>query len=144
MTRVEANKAIARQVIEEIWNRRNQDAIDMLYAADYMARDIAPSINPGGDGYKQWVSDALRTFPDAIITLEEMVQGRTAISGSPLWAGGAAGHEPRRQAGRHRHAHLRGPDQGELGSYQNRAPFAADPPHPLTAGMHPRWKCGTN
>jgi len=73
MTRVEANKAIARQAIEEIWDRRNQDAIDMLYAADYMARDIAPSINPGREGYKQWVSDALRTFPDAFLTLEEMV-----------------------------------------------------------------------
>jgi hypothetical protein len=34
MSRVEANKKIARRAIEEIWNRRNQDAIDRLYAAD--------------------------------------------------------------------------------------------------------------
>lgn len=73
MTLVEANKAIARRAIEEIWNRRNQDAIDILCAADYATRDMAPGINPGREGYRQWVSDALRTFPDAFLTIEDMV-----------------------------------------------------------------------
>jgi hypothetical protein len=38
-----------------------------------VTRDIAPSINPGRKGYKQWVSDALRSAPDALLTIEEMV-----------------------------------------------------------------------
>jgi predicted ester cyclase len=73
MIRAEANKAIARQAIEEVWNRRNLDSIDVLYAVDYVNHDVGSDLSPSRDGYRQWVCSALGDFPDAHLTIEDMV-----------------------------------------------------------------------
>jgi steroid delta-isomerase-like uncharacterized protein len=70
---VEPNKAIVRRLFE-IWNTGNLDAIEELYAADYVAdcRPHAPRRH-GYDAIKGMVQRAHIAFPDFHEELEEMI-----------------------------------------------------------------------
>ena len=70
---VERNKAIVR-LLFEVWNTGNLDAIDELYAADYVAdyRPYAP-LRQGHDAIKDMIQRAHVAFPDFHEELEEMV-----------------------------------------------------------------------
>jgi hypothetical protein len=62
------NKALARRILEEVWNKGNLAAIDQLYAPTYV--DHAPA-NPGvqgRDGVRQLVTMYRRAFPDLQFT----------------------------------------------------------------------------
>ena len=69
----EANKAIVRRVFEEVFNQRNLDLVDEIFAADYVLH--APP-NPdirGKEGFKQFVTTTFTAFPDGQYTVEDMV-----------------------------------------------------------------------
>jgi steroid delta-isomerase-like uncharacterized protein len=70
---VERNKAIVPRLFEA-WNTGNLDAIEELYAADYVAdyRPYAP-LRRGHDAIKGMVQRAHVAFPDYHEELEEMV-----------------------------------------------------------------------
>jgi predicted ester cyclase len=91
---VEANKAIVRRLFE-VWNSGKLDAIEELYAPDYVAdyRPYAPLIR-GHAGIKGMVQRAFAAFPDYHEELEqlvaegEMVAVRLTITGTHLgWWG---------------------------------------------------------
>jgi steroid delta-isomerase-like uncharacterized protein len=71
---VERNKAIVRRLFNEVWNAGTLDAIEELYAADYVAdyRPYAP-LRRGHDAIKGMVQRAHAAFPDYHEELEEMV-----------------------------------------------------------------------
>jgi steroid delta-isomerase-like uncharacterized protein len=59
----EVNRALARRIVEEMWNTRNLDVIDEIYA-------------PSSDGHedtKQFVSAYLAAFPDLHITIVDQI-----------------------------------------------------------------------
>jgi SnoaL-like domain len=83
MMSVERNKAIVRRLFE-VWNTGNLDAIEELYAADYVAdyRPYAP-LRHGYDAIKGMVQRAHVAFPDYHEELEEMIAGRPFFSITP-------------------------------------------------------------
>lgn len=71
---IERNKAIVRRLFDEVWNSGRPDAIEELYAADYVAdyRPYAP-LRHGHDAIKAMVERAHIAFPDYHEELEEMI-----------------------------------------------------------------------
>ncbi len=71
---IERNKAVVRRLFDEVWNTGTLDAIEELYATDYVAdyRPYAP-LRRGHDAIKGMVQRAHAAFPDYHEELEEMV-----------------------------------------------------------------------
>jgi steroid delta-isomerase-like uncharacterized protein len=70
---VERNKGTVRRIFE-VWNSGNVDAVEELYAADFIAdyRPYAP-LRHGHDGIRGMVRRTHVAFPDYHVELEEMV-----------------------------------------------------------------------
>src|SRR5690242_15925481 len=65
----EANKAIARRDLEEVWGDGNLATVDELYASDVIDHNPLPGQAPGREGVKQVVAMVSRAFPgEATIT----------------------------------------------------------------------------
>ena len=60
----EANKVLARRIIEEMWNTRNLKVVDDVYAAEF---------GGGHEATKQFVSANLAAFPDLQITIQDQI-----------------------------------------------------------------------
>ncbi len=73
MKTIEASKTVARRAIEEIWNQHNLDAIDVLYAANYVTRDLGASAVPNREGFKQLVRQAIATAPNVRVSVDLML-----------------------------------------------------------------------
>jgi predicted ester cyclase len=79
----EENKAIARRSIEELWNRRNVDVIDELFAEDY--HDPMAT-----KGLRQW-KDALSAFLteaplDLNVTIEDQIAEGEKVATRYTWS----------------------------------------------------------
>ena len=61
---IEANKALARRIVDEMWNTRNLNVIDEVYA---------PQFGGGHAAAKQFVEANLAAFPDLQITIQDQV-----------------------------------------------------------------------
>jgi steroid delta-isomerase-like uncharacterized protein len=61
----------SRRIFEDVWNRKNLDAIDDLIAADYVHHDPNSPPANGIDGYKQFVDQYMKAFPDAHFTIHD-------------------------------------------------------------------------
>jgi predicted ester cyclase len=67
----EANKALARRVIEELFTKHNVALIDELFP-DCVYR--SPSVTElRGAGYRQFLTQVLAAFPDGRWTVEDQV-----------------------------------------------------------------------
>jgi predicted ester cyclase len=67
----EANKALARRVIEELFTKHNVELIDEFFP-DCVYR--APAVGElSGEGYKQFLTQVLAAFPDGRWTVEDQV-----------------------------------------------------------------------
>ncbi len=69
---VEENKAIVRQ-IEEAWNSGKLDALDNLFAPNFVARNAVPGLPPGIAGAKMAHQTSLQSYPDRQTTIEDMI-----------------------------------------------------------------------
>lgn len=68
------NKALARRVIEEIWNKGNLAVADQAIGANYVSHDPAdPNPGRGPQAMKQQVTMYLTAFPDLQFTIDEML-----------------------------------------------------------------------
>ncbi len=70
---VEDNKALIREIIEEIWNRGNLAAVDRYFAPDYVDHTPFPGQGPGPEGYRQVVTAIRDAFPDLYLTLGDIL-----------------------------------------------------------------------
>jgi steroid delta-isomerase-like uncharacterized protein len=68
------NKTIARRALEEIWGGGSLDAVDELFADDYVV-DTGGGMEPlrGPEGVKQFVGAFRGAFPDQSITIEQQI-----------------------------------------------------------------------
>lgn len=67
----EENKALIRQMNREVWEKGNLDFLQKVIHPDYMNRTAPPDRPRGPDGFRPV---AIReAFPDAILTVEDMV-----------------------------------------------------------------------
>ena len=68
----EENKTLVREVIEEVWNRGDLEAVDRYFADDYVDHAPLPGQAPGPEGYRAAVSAIREAFPDLHLTLEDI------------------------------------------------------------------------
>ena len=75
----EANKAIARRLMEEVWTQGNLSLVDQLISANYTHHDTStPDFGPGPDGEKKRVTLYRSAFPDLQFTVEDVIaEGHT-------------------------------------------------------------------
>ena len=83
------HKALSRQILEEVWNQQNLDAVDKLIAADFVHHDSQSPLGVRGvEAYKHFVKHYLSAFPDCHFTVEDqiaegsMVATRWTVSGT--------------------------------------------------------------
>lgn len=69
----EENKALARRVVEEVWNRGNVAVVDETFASDYTEHNPRPGQEVGIDGYKSGVSMMRTAFPDLHLDLQDII-----------------------------------------------------------------------
>jgi steroid delta-isomerase-like uncharacterized protein len=70
----EENKALARRVLEEMFNKGNLDVANELLASDYVDHDPAmPEDIHGPEGFKQYVSGYRSAFSDLHLTFEDQI-----------------------------------------------------------------------
>jgi steroid delta-isomerase-like uncharacterized protein len=73
-------KNVNHRIFEEVWNQRNRDAIDQLITTDYVHHDgYAIQVEPGIDGYKQFVSIYLNAFSDLHFAIEDEISAGDKI-----------------------------------------------------------------
>ena len=60
----EANKALARRIVEEMWNTKNLKVVDEVYS---------PEFGGGHEATKQFVTANLSAFPDLHNTIEDQI-----------------------------------------------------------------------
>lgn len=78
---LEKNKAIARRLVEEVWNKGDLAVADEIldislrdWDAARMNRDQTnPEAGQGAEGFKQLVTLFRTAFPDAHLTIEDMI-----------------------------------------------------------------------
>jgi steroid delta-isomerase-like uncharacterized protein len=63
-------KATHRRVVEEIWNKKNLDAIGEMISSDYVNHSDGVS---GHEEYRGWVTMYITAFPDLHLTIEDQV-----------------------------------------------------------------------
>ena len=96
----EHNKAIVRQFIEELWNNRNLDIADKIFAADCVTHQLRSGAEVATaprspELVKKHVTEWLIGFPDLRFTIEHMiaeaeqVAARTVMHGTHtgVWLG---------------------------------------------------------
>lgn len=84
---LEANKSIARRLVEEVWNKGNLKIADELLAADLRDWDAArlsydpsdPEAGQGLEGFKELVKMFRNAFPDVYLTIDDMIAERDRV-----------------------------------------------------------------
>ena len=69
----EANKAVVRRIVEEVWNGKKHDMIDEFYAADFVNVDPNSPEVKNLEQFKQWAAAFNTGFPDEQVTIVDMV-----------------------------------------------------------------------
>ena len=86
-TSLEANKAIARRVFEEGFNRRNQAALDEAYAPDYVDYGTWARKMPGPAGMPITTDEFHDLFPDLFVTVDGMIAEEDLVAAQVTWRG---------------------------------------------------------
>jgi steroid delta-isomerase-like uncharacterized protein len=69
----EANKALMRRELEEVWNKHNPDAVDEIYAPGFVNHSAPPGMPNDREGFKAFVGINLGAFPDVKVTSDSLV-----------------------------------------------------------------------
>jgi steroid delta-isomerase-like uncharacterized protein len=91
---IEQNKALARQMVEEIFNRGNIDSADEFLAPNFAEREELPAGLPRGrEGVKQLTTMWRGAFPDLKATIEDIVAEGDKVVIRQTWSGTHTGGE---------------------------------------------------
>jgi steroid delta-isomerase-like uncharacterized protein len=68
------NKAIARYLTEEVFNKGNLEAVDEVISSDFTHHDPnTREFSSGPMGYKKFIQSYRKAFPDLEITIEQQI-----------------------------------------------------------------------
>lgn len=70
---VDRNKAVIRRFVEEVQNQRNWDVYDELNDPSFVNLSSPPGIPSDREGGKMYLGGMLAAFPDARITIDDMI-----------------------------------------------------------------------
>ena len=88
-TATEVNKAIVRRYVEEVWTKRNIDALEEVYPSP----DLVEQYGPTGQGLpslgdaKEYVRKVQAAFPDLSVTIEDMIAEEDRVAVRTTWRG---------------------------------------------------------
>ena len=82
---VEANKALFRSYIEEVWNQRKLDAADRYVAPGLIEHN--PNLPPGLDGRKKFAAAVQAAFPDYHAEIQEIIAEGDRLVARVQWTG---------------------------------------------------------
>ena len=84
----EQNKALVRQMVEEIFNRGNMSLADEFLAPDFVEREeLPPGIPRGREGFKQLTTIFRSAFPDFKVTIDDLVAEGDKVVIRATWSG---------------------------------------------------------
>jgi steroid delta-isomerase-like uncharacterized protein len=84
----EQNKALARQMVEEIFNRGNIGRADEFLTPDFVEREeLPPGIPRDREGVKQLTAMLRGAFPDFRATIDDMVAEGDKVVMRMTWRG---------------------------------------------------------
>jgi steroid delta-isomerase-like uncharacterized protein len=85
---VAQNKAQARRLVEEIFNRGNLAVIDELVSPDFVERELLPPGTPAGrEGVKQLTVMFRSAFPDFKVTIDDAIGEGDRVVIRETWTG---------------------------------------------------------
>lgn len=80
-------KATIRLVIEEVWNKENLDALDALYASDFIRHRPPFHDIEGLEAHKQRVAVVRSAYPDHKTTIHEIIVDNDKVAIRYTWQG---------------------------------------------------------
>ena len=84
----EQNKALARQLIEEILNQRDMSVIDKIFSPDFVENEeLPPGIPPGREAPRLMFSMLHNAFPDFKATIEQLIAEGDKVVLLMTWTG---------------------------------------------------------
>ena len=84
----EQNKAIVRQMVEEIFNRGNMSRADEFLAPDFVEREeLPPGIPRDREGVKQLATMLRSAFPDFKATIDDIITEGDKVVIRQTWSG---------------------------------------------------------
>ncbi|HYP53837.1 MAG TPA: ester cyclase [Pyrinomonadaceae bacterium] len=88
----EANKAVVRRFVEELWNGRRLEVADEIFAPECVTHQLrsgaeADSAPRDPETLKRHVAEWLHSFPDLSFTAEEMLAERDLVTTRILMRG---------------------------------------------------------
>jgi steroid delta-isomerase-like uncharacterized protein len=69
----EYNKAIVRQMVEQLQSGHNLDVVDELFAADFVDHSVPPGLPPDREGVKMQFAMFFNAFPDLRVVIHDQV-----------------------------------------------------------------------
>jgi steroid delta-isomerase-like uncharacterized protein len=85
---IEQNKALAREMVEELFNRGNIDRADDFLSADFVEQEeLPPGVPSGREGVKQLTAMMRAAFPDFRATVEDIVAESDKVVVRQTWSG---------------------------------------------------------
>jgi predicted SnoaL-like aldol condensation-catalyzing enzyme len=92
----EENKELIHRVIEEIINQGNLNAIDDVFASDFVDRST-PDQPPGPEGVKGYVSSVRAGFPDLRVDINDLIAEGDKVVVRTTWQGSYQGSSQARR-----------------------------------------------
>jgi len=84
----EQNKALSRQLIEEVFNQGNTSLVDELFAPDFVEHEeLPPGVPPGREAVKVLPTMFRSAFPDFKVTIDDMIAEGDKVVVRSTWTG---------------------------------------------------------
>jgi steroid delta-isomerase-like uncharacterized protein len=84
----EQNKALVRQMVEEVFNRGNISLADKFLAPDFVEHEqLPPGVPSGREGVKQLTAMFRSVFPDFKATIDDMIAEGDKVVIRQTWTG---------------------------------------------------------
>ncbi len=87
------NKEIVRRYVEEVWTKRNPEALEEFYPSYDLVEQEGPAeqVLPSLDDAIEYVRQVQAAFPDLSVTIEDMIAEEDRIAVRTSWRGTYAG-----------------------------------------------------
>lgn len=85
--RMEKNKALARRIYEEVIDGGNVSMIDELFAPNFIDHSFAPGKEAGVNDVKRAFTEFRKAFPDARVSIEDMLAEGDKVIARFTWRG---------------------------------------------------------